>query len=747
MTTPATDPRLDRLYQLLPAIHRMRDAEQAHVLQALLRVISEQVNAVEDGIAQQYENWFIETAADWAVPYIADLIGYRPVAEADRSPGADTPAEGALARVLVPRREVANTIRYRRRKGTLAVLETLARDIAGWPAHAVEFYRVLGWNQNLNHPHEDRARSVDLRRMEALDQIGGPFDPVTRSADIRRINSHRTPGRHNISSVGVFVWRLQSYPVTRMPAHCAEEHGPHCFTLSILGQDAPLFTRPTPQPDGASMAEVLSRPMPIDRQPFSMHTDLFHGPGLSLTVWAEGWGSFSAARPIPASAIIAADLSNWFYVPPLNHVAIDPVLGRMVFPTSQLPRRGVRVSYHYGFSANLGGGEYPRRLVDPSPRDIRAPGEPDPFHSTPKIYRVGHGQEYRRLGEAIGAWRHDKPWDAVIEIAESAVFVEPIVLKVPTRATLTLRAASGARPVIRLLDWQTDLPDSLSIVMGHASQVTLDGLLITGRGVAVSGPEKATQPPVGVPLCDASLRIRHCTLVPGWSIGPDCAPDRPAEASLDLSGVQADVSIEHSILGSILVREDEVRVDPIAIRLTDTILDATDGDTMALGALEGRAAHVNLTVQRCTVVGVIQTHAIVLAENSIFNDCVHVVRRQIGCMRYCYVPAGCRTPRRHACQPDLATQAIAEPDPAVRSALIAAERLRVTPDFVDMRYGQPAYAQLSDTCANEIRRGAHDESEMGVYHDLFQPQRAANLTVRLEEYTPAGMDAGLINAS
>ena len=36
---------------------------------------------------------------------------------------------------------------------------------------------------------------------------------------------------------------------------------------------------------------------------------------------------------------------------------------------------------------------------------------------------------------------------------------------------------------------------------------------------------------------------------------------------------------------------------------------------------------------------------------------------------------------------------------------------------------------------------------MGVFHDLFQPQRAANLRARLDEYTPAGMDAGIIFAS
>jgi hypothetical protein len=47
----------------------------------------------------------------------------------------------------------------------------------------------------------------------------------------------------------------------------------------------------------------------------------------------------------------------------------------------------------------------------------------------------------------------------------------------------------------------------------------------------------------------------------------------------------------------------------------------------------------------------------------------------------------------------------------------------------------------------EIRQGASDESEMGVFHNLFQPQREANLRARLDEYTPAGMDAGIFFAS
>src|SRR6185312_3579389 len=174
MSAETTDPRIDRLYALIPDIYKMRDADEKYPLQALLRVIAEQTNLLEDDITQLYENWFIETAADWAVPYIADLIGYQQVLAASESSSL---AQGsALQRFLVPRREVANTIRYRRGKGKLALLELLAQDVAGLPARAVEFFKLLGWNQNINHLHLERARLADVRLMEDLDLIGGPYE-------------------------------------------------------------------------------------------------------------------------------------------------------------------------------------------------------------------------------------------------------------------------------------------------------------------------------------------------------------------------------------------------------------------------------------------------------------------------------------------------------------------------------------------------------------------------------------------
>src|SRR5262249_30622356 len=149
------------------------------------------------------------------------------------------------------------------------------------------------------------------------------------------------------------------------------------------------------------------------------------------------------------------------------------------------------------------------------------------------------------------------------------------------------------------------------------------------------------------------LAMRHCTLVPGWTLRADCEPRRPAEPSLELDNVDAYVTIDHCIVGSIQVGHDEVNRDPIRIDINDSVLDATAPDREALGAPGWPFAHVALTVRRSTVFGQIETHAITLGENSILHGQVRVARRQHGCLRFCYVAPSSRTPRRYGCQPDL----------------------------------------------------------------------------------------------
>jgi hypothetical protein len=825
----------DHLYELLPAVYRQRDAEQGQPLRALLRAIAEQVDVVEEDISQLYENWFIETCQDWVVPYIGDLIGYRPVHEAGEPGDVSTPQSQQRNKILIPRREVANTIRYRRRKGTLALLELLANDVAGWPARAVEFYKLLGLVQAVNYLRLTRGRTVDLRQEIVLDRLDGPFDELAHTVDVRRITSHRTRGRYNIPSVGLFVWRLKAYSITQTPAYYREEVGAQCYTFSVLGNDTPLYTRPEPEAEPTHIAGELNLPIPIRRRAFEARKSDYYGAGKSLEIRVG-----ESRRLVPPEHIVPANLTDWHYRPRPGQVAVDPELGRIAFHPRQAPSR-IWVSYYYGFSADVGGGEYDRSLSQPTERllfsedafknliglarKLRHPQDPisqhlrdqfseetrqlledygdsDPlpevlqnalidelnrllegeslYHSerfeeipadlrrlieqNPQgwdlirlnrllleqaypdeiaksfaLYRVGRGQELRRINGALRRWREEKPRHAIIEITDSGVYVEQINISLERNRTLQLRAANRTRPVIRLLDWHTDLPDALSVSGELGSRFTLDGLLVTGRGVHIEGEL-------------AGVTIRHSTLVPGWTLDADCEPSRPAEPSLQLFNTpHVRITVEHSIIGSIQFNQDEVRTDPIYISIADTILDATSREREALEAPGWPVAHARLTVARSSVFGQVQGHAIDLAENSIFDGLIKVARRQWGCMRFCYVTPGSRTPRRYNCQPDLVEQAVKE-DPematdAEEEAALQRERLRVRPQFNSVRYGTPTYCRLAETCSEEIKRGADDESEMGVFHDLFQPQREANLRVRLEEYTPAGMEAGIIFAS
>jgi hypothetical protein len=73
--------------------------------------------------------------------------------------------------------------------------------------------------------------------------------------------------------------------------------------------------------------------------------------------------------------------------------------------------------------------------------------------------------------------------------------------------------------------------------------------------------------------------------------------------------------------------------------------------------------------------------------------------------------------------------------------------VKVRPQFISLRYGDPGYGQLSLRTASELRRGADDEGEIGALHHLFAPQREMNLRIRLEEYLRVGLEAGIFYVS
>ncbi|MGW3650357.1 hypothetical protein [Streptomyces sp. NPDC000878] len=700
----------DGLAALLPRWHLLRDAEEGEPLRALLAVIAEQLDRVRDGVEQGYEDLFVETAAPWVLPYLGDLVGYRTLPGYERvlTTGLHDGGRAALAEAIAPRADVAATVANRRRKGTLHLLEEISEQVADWPARAVELSRLVAHSQPVKlHRDTGRGRLLDLRDSSALALAGGAFDTAARTVDVRSANSRRRQGGWTPAGVGLFVWRLKAYSLTRSPAYCVDR-ARNLYTFSILGNDSPLVTKPVPEPSPTHLAAVDNVPAFITRRLLHDRLADYYGPGKSFVIRRDG-----EDKPVPPSDIVVTDLSDWRYRPRRGQVAVDPELGRIAFGARSAPRQGVWVDHHYAFGADMGGGEYERADREDRPDAV--------------FYRVGPGQPYRQIMDAYRAWQQDRRADrtgpeGIIEITHSGAYQEQLDFDLDPGDRLELRAAEGTRPVIRLLDWYSNRPDALNIravaddcAPHERPRITLDGLLVAGRGINVTGPMGA-------------VVLRHSTLVPGWSLEPECDPHSPDEPSIVLERTTACLQIEHSILGTIEVIGDEVSEEPLDIHLRDSVLDATGDDREALSAPDCRHAHAVLHLHRTTVIGEIHTHAVRIAENSIFTGRLHVARRGIGCLRYSYVPTGSRTPRRHRCQPDLAG-----PEQASR----------VRPLFASQRYGTPWYGQLADRSAEEIRRGADDGAELGTFHDLYRPQREDGLRARLAEYTPAGTDAGI----
>jgi hypothetical protein len=633
---------------------------------------------MERDIARLYDNWFIETCDEWVVPYIGDVIGVRDI------------HIGRHARYS-RRTEVANTIGYRRRKGTAAVLEQLARDVTGWPASVVEYFELLNTTQYVvNHVRPHSLQSPDLRQVDALELLDGPFDSIAHTLEVRRIAPQL--GRYNVPNVGLHVWRLNAYPLRATDAREVPDGTGLHYTFSSLGNDTALFNQPRTEVGTAHIAEEINVPQPLRRRRVHAAKEDYYGSGLSLLVARDG-------IDIPPEEIVICNLDGWLHVPGAGEVAVDPGLGRLAFPPGEGPAESARVSYSYGFNDDIGGGSY-ERADDLS--DIAG-------HA---LLDVGEGQTFATIGDALTHWTAISQPSAVIVIHDSRSYAETITATIPDDIRLEIRAANEQRPTLLL-------GGEMHITGGEGSAFELNGLLVANHPLRVDGEMNR-------------LGLRHVTFVPGRELQGDGTPVQPGQPSLILESDQLEAVIQRCITGPILSDQN------VQISMADCVIDAGARDDAAYADLTGTGFGAPLVIRRATVIGTIRTRIMSLGDSSLFLGTVTAERRQQGCVRYSFVPVASRVPRRFRCQPVV-------PEGSTPTQALMAQR-RVEPRFTSLRYGDPRYCQLHWRSRQEILRGAEDESEMGAFSGTQQPQRKDALRTRLDEYLPVGLEAGILHA-
>ena len=646
---------------MLPALYRIADAEQNGQLRALLGLITQQADALHEETRQLGDDVFIETCRSWVIPYIGDLVGNNLLHDLDLTAAAATALSLFKDDLAGPdfkprgairlRADVAKTIYYRRRKGTPAMLEELAHDVTGWGAHVVEFFTVLDWNQHLEHLRLDCHGCPDLRRVDVGDRVGGPWDTATHTVDVRRIDERE--GWYNIPNIGFFLWRLDAYPLTRVTPRAIGGTSWR-FTFSPLGQDVPLFSSGKAPHRELGMTTELDVEAPIRAAAFfedlkavppvppaapTVSTNYYGDPlktNGSLVVFADG-------AAVPANEVACTNLEQWtpaFAQPAGTVIRVDIKRGRLVVPQGRAGQT-IKVSYHSGFSADMGGGTYDRRkwILRPT-ADVTVSGGGGALDAAiagrvPVMVSPGPGLPARPR--------------TIIEIGDNDTYDIVNNITLAPAESLTIQAKNNFRPLLRLANGSTRIIGG-GPLSGIGAGLTLSGVLVEG-GLHVEAD-------LGM------LRLLHSTLVPGRSVLQEAAAPTNATSLLVDPGpamarinTHLEVQIAFCIVGAL-------RIPAHATMLTilDSIVDGIEeqgkprvgavlGPPGAAGAVTpiGPPAHI----ERSTLFGPSHFLKLPMASELIFTGTVTVEQQQEGCVRFCYVPPGSHTPQRYRCQPAL----------------------------------------------------------------------------------------------
>ncbi|MEQ9498477.1 MAG: hypothetical protein RIT81_16500 [Deltaproteobacteria bacterium] len=748
-----SDPRFP-LFERLPELYRKEDranvvpgtaAQATGQLEAFVGLFERLFGELRADAFAQYDDLFIETCAPWVIPYIGDLLGTSNLSGSPRTLRAD----------------VADTVRLRRRKGTIFAIEQMARNLTDWAVQAQELRDQLVWSQHLNHQRPDRggrppytASGVDrftirrggtlpLRDAASLSLLETPFDRFAHFADLRPRGAGAV--RYNLPNLAIYLWRLvdeivpRSAPVFVPGATATATVTPVRFEIDPLARPVVLFNRHRDVADARSEIDTMPSPMPRARLT-SGHDQGRPERYVSIDVAdaAERFGDVDAGLVlhVPAGVLPGFDPAAWRIRganlcaweaglrPPLarREVAVDPDRGRLLIGASASEatplRNGLRVTYTYGAPGPVG-------AQPDEPVEVGAP-----FAGVAPVLVSGGGNA---LEGALANLSTETTTPLVIRIDDSAIYdldIAAVNNALPEGGQWALRAgrplmifaATDQRPIVRLAR-----PIGLRPTTVIGAGVRVAQLHVRFEGLYFTRITSAATPLFNRAAVD-TLEFERCTLDPEGYVernGVDVHPTRtamqlakpygfanPAEEAAFAEEPQ--VILRRCITGALQIDQGH------KLSLTDSIVDvASDGYALrhATGAALNDHGAATM-VDGVTFLGRVRPFTIG-GRGGIFEGRLTVGNPQVGCLRLSYFSGDSdQLPQNYGC--------VRGPTAALR--------------FVSRRFGDAAYAQLSTTCDRSILERGPRDAQMGAYGFQLEAQRWRNLGTRLRELTPVGVN-------
>jgi hypothetical protein len=709
----------------------------------------------------------IELADDWAVAFLAELVGAEPLS-----------AQNARANRVT----AANMTTYHARKTTRYLLDQFITDIVGSEGYIREIERWLARAPHLLDMEFSRRAPLTGTVLGGFPDISGPrvddarlpaFDEFTRLADPR--SQQGQMARFNFDTVHFNLFPFETYRLDRVsPLALDDTH----FTLDPSGREAPLFHSASfdhhngqwpvgpeefPLPmccarfndaqfmiNETGLAEIanvnitnaLSAFVGIT---FQTRQDLRRivADALSAAQMQSFWGAILRESAVDASPkqqqiasdihlnvgptadtnllddhqIMAGNLETWITAgnwPDLAELIFDPKIGAVQFPDALNPVADpVEVFqphfWHHGVMNRVGAGGFERAS------NVAQVATTDDVTIEPSFAPASSGAH-----ELTDNRRYAWAWNGAREHL--------------VQGEWSLTAADQTRPYLASRSDAGTLDFTIRGDEDHENHLVIDGVwlgVLANAAIedAVAGADTLAPITHARLIIDGTfetITMRHVTIDPGGEqirLDPQVARTIPA-ITTEIEGSVKSLRIENAILGPIVeTRNDASLLNAGEIRIENSIIQSIDQTRPALSTQLG-----TVYIENSTILGACDANRI-YATNTIFAGPLSVTNSQMSCLRYCAVgdytdmaPLSPSVfPKRFECT------TFAGPIPET--------------SFASRRFGDPDFAVLSPLADERLFVGGELRTEIGVGNTRYWNQRIDDLSRFVSKFMPLGQRA------